>query len=259
MIIDITKSGYQPGYLPKVGTGVFHPFFATANCAVRREAIAKAGAFDARCATGEDIDLSIRIARAGYEMWFEPTAKVVHHHRHTLRGLVRQWFAYGLGHAYLWKKHSRRARLEVFRYDLSDANPSPFGIRRILAAPFPAHAMVFVTRFHAMHLAIAGAIVAAIAGARGASIALAALALVAAGWYFGIRFDLRRPLRSAAFAAIRYVADSAYVLGGLIGGVREGMIYVEATRTRRATTSGPGGSAASGSSGDRGVPQVART
>jgi hypothetical protein len=31
VIIDITKSAYQPGYLPKTGTGVFHLFFATAT------------------------------------------------------------------------------------------------------------------------------------------------------------------------------------------------------------------------------------
>lgn len=267
MIIDITKSGYQQGYLPKGGIGVFHAFFPTANCAVRREAIERASgaagaaggardeaqasaaaagaahrgeraaagaAFDTHCATGEDIDLSIRVARAGYELWFEPTAKVVHHHRHTLRGLLRQWFAYGLGHAYLYKKHSPRQRFEIFRYDLSPANTSPFGIRRIAALPSPARAMVFVTSFHVMHAAAAAAIVARVASAPAALVwALAALAAGAAAWYFGIRFEPRHPLRSIAFSAIRYIADSAYVVGGLIGGIREGMIYVEATRTRR--------------------------
>ncbi|MFN0151720.1 MAG: glycosyltransferase family 2 protein [bacterium] len=262
MIIDITKSGYQQGYLPKGGVGVFHAFFPTANCAVRREAIARASgeagiasaapsearardaahadrashapAFDTHCATGEDIDLSIRVARAGYELWFEPTAKVVHHHRHTMRGLLRQWFAYGLGHAYLYKKHSPRRRFEIFRYDLSPANTSPFGIRRIAALPSPARAMVFVTSFHVMHAAAAAAIVARVANAPAAIVwTLAALTAATAAWYFGIRFEGRQPLRSIAFSAIRYIADASYVIGGLIGGIREGMIYVEATRTRR--------------------------
>jgi hypothetical protein len=29
---------------------------------------------------------------------------------------------------------------------------------------------------------------------------------------------------------VRYLADSAYVLGGLLGGLKEGAFYLEATR-----------------------------
>jgi GT2 family glycosyltransferase len=86
MIIDITKSGYQKGYLPKNGAGAFHPFFATANAAFRKEAFIKIGGFDINCDTGEDIDLSIRVAKAGFELWFEPSAKITHFHRYTLKG-----------------------------------------------------------------------------------------------------------------------------------------------------------------------------
>ena len=152
MIIDITKSGYQKGYLPKKGVGVFHPFFATANAAFRKEALVNAGEFDTHCKTGEDIDISIRVAKAGYELWFEPVAKIVHHHRYTLRGLLKQWYNYGLGHAYLFKKHSRWRRLQFYRYDLSGRNPSPFGIACVLSIPFPVYGMIFLSSYHFMHL-----------------------------------------------------------------------------------------------------------
>lgn len=233
MIIDIAKSGYQRGYLPKTGVGVFHPFFATANAAFRREALQRVGGFDPCCDTGEDIDLSIRVARAGYELWFEPTAKITHFHRHTLRGLLRQWFGYGLGHAYLFKKHAPARRLQVYRYDLSPDNENPFGIRRVLSVPFPVPGMIFLSSYHAMHLALAAALVAFALAVSPAALVALAVALGAGGWYFGIRFDPRRPFRSLLLSGIRYVADGAYVLGGLVGGVRERVLYLEATRTRR--------------------------
>jgi hypothetical protein len=60
-----------------------------------------------------------------------------------------------------------------------------------------------------------------------------AVAVAAALYYFGIRFDWKTPGKSLLFSAIRYIADSAYVLGGLLGGLSEGMLYLEATRSRK--------------------------
>jgi cellulose synthase/poly-beta-1,6-N-acetylglucosamine synthase-like glycosyltransferase len=233
MIIDITKSGYQKGYLPKKGVGVFHPFFATANAAFRKEALVNAGEFDTHCKTGEDIDISIRVAKAGYELWFEPVAKIFHHHRYTLRGLLKQWYNYGLGHAYLFKKHSRWRRLQFYRYDLSGRNPSPFGIACVLSIPFPVYGMIFLSSYHFMHLFVLITIIAFLFSWVKFGI-LSIIGLFAcAGWYFGIRFDTKKPFKSLLFSVLRYVADGAYVLGGFIGGIKEGVIYFEATRTRK--------------------------
>ncbi|HTC24521.1 MAG TPA: glycosyltransferase family 2 protein [Gemmatimonadales bacterium] len=233
MIIDITKSGYRKGYLPRHGVGVFHPFFATANAAFRRSALEAVNGFDGRCATGEDIDLCIRVARADYELWFEPSAKVTHFHRSTLRGLLVQWFRYGYGHAYLFRKHGPARRLEFYRYDLSKTNDSPFGIARVLSLPSPVPGMVFLSSYHAMHLGLVGAVAAFAAGARALGWTALLGAAVAAAWYFAPGLDARHPFRSMARSALRYVSDGAYVLGGLLGGFSQGMIYLEATRTRR--------------------------
>lgn len=233
MIIDISKSGYQRGYLPKKGIGVFHPFFATANAAFRKDALLKVGGFDTKCATGEDVDLSIRMARAGYELWFEPTARVTHIHRHTLKGLLKQWYHYGLGHAYLFKKHAPRKRLQFYRYDLSGGNKSPFGVARVASIPFPLHGMIFLSSFHFMHLGLWAAVAAWLLSFPAAAVAALGLSLLSGAWYFSIRFDTKTPLTSLVLSGIRYIADGAYVLGGLFGGIREGVIYLEATRTRR--------------------------
>ncbi|HEX5386560.1 MAG TPA: glycosyltransferase family 2 protein [Gemmatimonadales bacterium] len=255
MIIDITKCGYRRGYLPKDGVGVFHAFFPTANAAFRKDALQRVGGFDPRCATGEDIDLCIRLSRADYELWFEPSARVTHFHRYTLRGLARQWFHYGYGHAYLFRKHGARHRLEFYRYDLSERNDSTFGIARVLGVPFPVPGMVFLSSFHAFHLCLAVALVGVAMGAATPAWFAAGGALAAAGRYVVPRFELARPARSLAMAGIRYLADAAYVMGGLLGGMRQRMIFLEATfRTRKAAPSRtpaphrPGGEAA-----DRGM------
>lgn len=229
MIIDITKCGYRRGYLPRGGVGVFHAFFPTANAAFRRDALRAAGGFDPRCATGEDIDLCIRVARADYELWFEPAARVTHFHRYTLLGLARQWFHYGYGHAYLFRKYGPRWRLDFFRYDRSEESANPFGITRVLSLPFPVAGIVFLSAYHALHLCLAIALLGWAAGATGAAWAGLAGALLFAARYFSPRFDPTRPRRSLGLAGIRYLADSAYVLGGLLGGLGQGMLFLEAT------------------------------
>lgn len=233
MIIDITKSGYQKGYLPKNGIGVFHPFFPTANAAFRKEALTKTGGFDTHCDTGEDIDLSIRVAKAGYELWFEPSAKITHFHRYTLKGLLKQWFDYGYGHAYLFRKHIKKRRLQFYRYNLSPKNKNPFGISLVLNLPFPLFGMIFLNSFHLMHLSLLIAIIAFLFSFTAVGIAASIIFFVSVFWYFLIRFDLKQPLKSILFSGIRYLADGAYVLGGFLGGIKERVIYFEATRSRK--------------------------
>jgi cellulose synthase/poly-beta-1,6-N-acetylglucosamine synthase-like glycosyltransferase len=233
MIIDIPKTGYQKGYLPRKGIGVFHPFFATANAAFRKEVLLKTGGFDPHCQTGEDIDLSIRVAKAGYELWFEPKAKITHFHRNTLMALLKQWFGYGYGHAYLFKKHSPRQRLQFYHYKTQGDYNNPFGIACILSTPFPFHGMIFLTSYHLMHISLLMALILFSFSLTGWGMVALSLSLLSAVGYFGIRFDLKKPFKSFTFSGIRYLADGAYVLGGILGGIKEGVMYLEATRSRR--------------------------
>jgi cellulose synthase/poly-beta-1,6-N-acetylglucosamine synthase-like glycosyltransferase len=233
MIIDIPKTGYQKGYLPKTGIGVFHPFFATANVAFRKEVLQRTGGFDLHCQTGEDIDLSIRVAKAGYELWFEPQAKITHFHRHTLKALLKQWFSYGYGHAYLFKKHSPKRRIQFYRYKAQGDHDNPFGIACILNIPFPFHGMIFLTSYHLMHVSLFATMILFSLSHPQWGIAALFLSLLSGVWYFGIQFDTKRLFKSLSFSAIRYLADGAYVVGGVLGGIRVGAIYLEATRSRK--------------------------
>jgi cellulose synthase/poly-beta-1,6-N-acetylglucosamine synthase-like glycosyltransferase len=230
MIIDITRSAYRKGYVQKVGSGIYQPFFPTANAAFRREALQKVGGFDPRCQTGEDIDLCIRVAQAGNELWFEPSARVHHHHRSTLRGLLRQWFGYGLGHGYLFKKHVPARRLQIHRRDHSPRNKNPYGIACVLDIPCPVHGSVFLSSYHLMHVAFVVSLLCFALSAPLWGMVAALLALSLSGRYVARRYDLRQPFKSLVLLGIRYLADSAYVLGGLLGGFKEGILYLEATR-----------------------------
>jgi len=232
MIIDITRCKYAPGYLPKASQGFFNPFFATANVAFRREALQATGGFDPKCETGEDVDLSIRISRAGWELWYEPEATVNHQDPHTFRQLLRQWFGYGLGHGYVFKKHVSRPRLQFYAPHSKDGSSKPAAARCVLDLPFVVHVLVFLSGYHLFHAALVVLLLASLMHSLTVTL-VAGLAALAAGLnYASIRFDWRRPLHSLAMFFLRYAADTAFVVGGVLGGLREGVLVLEATRTR---------------------------
>lgn len=233
MIVDLTRSGYQKGYQPKDGFAHYRSYFATATAAFRKEALVAVNGFDLRCKTGEDVDLSIRLADAGYELWFEPTARIVHHHRRTLPGLLKQWFGYGFGHGLLFRKHSHKRRLYLCGYRQPRTGDTSLKIARLLNVPFPVPALIFISSFHVMGAMTLAALVALGLGSRTGGAVFGGLALAAAVAYFGRVFSVRRPLRTTALAGIRWLVDTCYVGGGILGGLRHGVVLIEPARVSR--------------------------
>ncbi|HJX54700.1 MAG TPA: glycosyltransferase family 2 protein [Polyangia bacterium] len=232
MIVDITRCKYAQGYLPKATHGFFNPFFAGANMAVRRQALEATGGFDPKCRTGEDVDLSVRLSRAGWELWYEPAAEVKHQDPHTFRQMLRQWFGYGFGRPYLYKKHLGRPRLQFYaRGDIAGSS-TPYGARCLADLPFPFYGVVFLSAYHLFHFALLWLFVGAVAGSPPCCLCAGAVALAAGFSYATIRFAWRRPLRSIGMFCLRYCCDSAFVWGSLLGGLRQGALFLDATRTR---------------------------
>jgi hypothetical protein len=69
------------------------------NLAIRRSVFEQIGGFDERYPrpAGEDSDLSIRLRRAGYQLWFEPRAIVAHDPvRNSLKDLVSHSYFQGM-------------------------------------------------------------------------------------------------------------------------------------------------------------------
>ena len=89
---------------------LLHPhgrFVMAANLAVRREALARVGMFDARFPGGGwgDADLCWRLSEAGLEIRYAGKAAVFHRYRRTPHELFAQHFRYGYGLALLRQKH----------------------------------------------------------------------------------------------------------------------------------------------------------
>jgi glycosyltransferase involved in cell wall biosynthesis len=90
--------------------------FATANLAIRRSWFERLGGFDETInyrgvGIGEDHDLLARLYQQGGRLRAIPGGTVVHWHRSTLRGILRQGFLFGLAHALLTRYHGRQGIL----------------------------------------------------------------------------------------------------------------------------------------------------
>src|SRR5712691_585073 len=79
--------------------------YVTANFAVRRSLLMELNGIDENSvggtAAGSDYELCARLYAASFEIVYLPEATVLHYHRTTLPGMVRQAFDYGQSHAYL--------------------------------------------------------------------------------------------------------------------------------------------------------------
>ena len=83
-------------------------FVPAAALVVRREALVRAGGFDATLRVGEDVDLVWRLAAAGWTVRYEPTARVEHPHRAAAGAWLGQRVAYGASAGALARRHPGR-------------------------------------------------------------------------------------------------------------------------------------------------------
>jgi len=152
MITNILfTKGYERGYLPKTDSVMIQPIFATANLAIRREALHEVGLFDGQYQTGEDVEWGIRLAKTKWELFFEPKALIHHKHRTTLGALLKQWFRYGYYHPYIFKKHTSKS-IKIFLPTHKGMGWSSVQFSTLLGFPLPFYALIFLTPFHMLHL-----------------------------------------------------------------------------------------------------------
>ena len=125
---DLTDGRLQSPLYP-YSAGVFG---TGANFAVDRALIIGLGGFDEALGAGslarggEDLDVFVRVLRAGRTLVYEPSAVVWHVHRAGSKALRRQLFSYGVGLTAFLTKYvaDRRTRREILRR-------LPQGARRI--------------------------------------------------------------------------------------------------------------------------------
>jgi succinoglycan biosynthesis protein ExoA len=94
------RTGATPGPVDTVYLGVF-----------RRTALAAVGGFDPRFTRNQDAELNLRLARAGYLVWFEPSLAVAYRPRSTYRALASQYLQYGRWRRVTAREHRGSLRL----------------------------------------------------------------------------------------------------------------------------------------------------
>lgn len=92
----------------------YYPYGQTANLAIRRTSLEKAGLFRPYLTTGGDADICWRIQQENIgRIEFVPDAIVKHRHRTTLLELASQWRRYGRSNRYLHELHGIDLMREV--------------------------------------------------------------------------------------------------------------------------------------------------
>jgi GT2 family glycosyltransferase len=74
------------------------------NISYKREVVEAVGLQDEALFRGEDVDYNWRVKQLGYEIFYHPEIVVIHHHRPTLSGFLRQHHHYGRAYVIVRRK-----------------------------------------------------------------------------------------------------------------------------------------------------------
>jgi GT2 family glycosyltransferase len=227
----VRQNGFMPPILHndphEVNGGDWSPFFATANLAVSKAALAAAGNEFWHEITGEDVDFCMRIQSQGFKLYFALDAVVRHMHRVSLESYLRQWHGYGFGHPLLVAKHARPGLELVFQY----------GRKRSarVRLPWPGKAIIHIGDFQLMHLfalcLVLGVTAVQILSGVSWLAPMNWVSLVLTLWFTGRYFRPCLRLKPAGkffrWAKIRYLTNLAFIRGAWDGMKKFGTICIE--------------------------------
>jgi len=225
MMIPFWNDFFDEGYLEPPAGCTLLQFFPNCNLSVRRTVIEEIGMYDPERSAGEDADLCQRARLKGWKLYYSGKAACSHESRPDFRSLVRQYFAYGLHFAPLYRKY-RKHRLEIFLSP--DARPRNANYRCLVKrGSFPVPVLLFISWFSLFTLLITAGIVLALAGFM--PWALAALLVdTAAMVLIFLRSPLRRlgMMKLTVYFTVTCIIDGACLAGSLVGGVRNRMLFL---------------------------------
>jgi cellulose synthase/poly-beta-1,6-N-acetylglucosamine synthase-like glycosyltransferase len=227
MIIQILTSLFDEGYVEKGGDPMISPFFSGSNVAFRKKVFKEIGLYDTNCATGEDQDISIRAARAGWELYFQPRAQVGHRCRKSLRQFMKQWFKYGLHHPYILKKHSKDG--VTFYIKTSTSKKGPLYKCILRKRRFPIRITFFFGLFFLLNVLFFMTILTAFCHLSLLATIFGVLTLLIGYFYFKPDIEAKTPVRTIQFIFLRYLANASLFLGGFFGGLKLKMLYISGT------------------------------
>jgi GT2 family glycosyltransferase len=74
------------------------------NISYKKSVIDQVGSQDESLFRGEDVDFNWRVQKLGYTILYDPSVKVYHHHRPTVKGFLNQHYMYGRAYYLVRKK-----------------------------------------------------------------------------------------------------------------------------------------------------------
>lgn len=169
----VHRTGTMAGPVDTVYLGVF-----------RRAALDDVGGFDTRFTRNQDYELNVRLRRAGWLVWFDPSLVVAYRPRPSLRSLARQYFEYGRWRRATMALHPGSWRLRQLALPVAFVVFVLASIIGVLTG-LPLVGPVLVA---AWVLVVLGAGIAGSAGANPLLVAAAVAAMHAAwtvGWFLG--------------------------------------------------------------------------
>lgn len=93
----------------KTHVGIFHP--RGFNMGISRKAFEQVKGYDTNFRCGEDIDLSIRIIKAGFKSALIPDARVYHKRRTDFQKFFKQVFRFGAARINLFVRHKNELKI----------------------------------------------------------------------------------------------------------------------------------------------------
>lgn len=192
-------------------------YFATANAAYRKSVIDKLGLKFWHEPTGEDIEMSLRVRKAGYKLYFAPEASVEHMHRASLKALKKVWVGYGKGHPVLVHTHAKKC-IEIV---LQNFKRHPH-----LKIPCPCRALIYLGNFHWMHLTALAFIIFLFIN-KWAALIFFLLALRFIYKFFNGCFKMNPKNKWLTWCVIKYLSNLSFMKGGLLNFWKYKVLYIE--------------------------------
>ena len=93
-------------------------YLPTAVLVIRNDVLQDVGGFDESMRTGEDVDLTWRLAEAGHRVVFDPSIVADHEPRSSVRAFIQQRYGYGRSGAPLGERHGATIAPAVARWPL---------------------------------------------------------------------------------------------------------------------------------------------